>query len=375
MRRNRILIYFVLIVVVIVIFGILYVMMRGGIGAPQEQAATPTPQVLTTQVVTAGQKIYAGTQITAEMLVTRDIPQDMLVEGTYQRVDEVVGQYARYTIEQGMWITSSMVSMTPGQVNLPGSPWAPLIPPGYTAISIPITRLSSVAYGIRDGDFVDVIVTLLLIDVDSNFQTALPNNTSLLAGAGRMEGPIIAPVLTMTVDLIAGSGPQGRTETDPVWGDQALYITPAEPQRPRLVSQLVMQRAQVLHVGTFPLTEAPAAEQAAAPSAAPSDQTAAVTEEPAAAEIERPDIVTLMVNQQDAVTLTYLVYSGAQITLALRNPNDLGPYPLTESATLQYVLAQYSISPPAKLPYAITPRIDELAPIYLPNDVIVVPPE
>ncbi|MEZ0395666.1 MAG: Flp pilus assembly protein CpaB [Anaerolineales bacterium] len=375
MRRNRILIYLVLIVVVIVIFGILYAMLRGGIGATQEAAATPTPAILTTQVVTAGQKIYAGTQITEAMLVTREIPQDMLVEGTYQNVGDVVGQYARYTIEQGMWITSSMVSLTPGQVNLPGSPWAPLIPPGYTAISIPITRLSSVAFGIRDGDYVDVIVTMLLIDVDSSFQTALPNNTSLLSGAGRMEGPIIAPVLTMTVDLIAGSGPQGRTETDPVWGDQALYITPGEAQRPRLVSQLIMQRAQVLHVGTFPLTDEAASGQLSAPSAAPAEDQVVVTEEATTTEVERPDIVTLMVNQQDAVTLNYLVYSGAQITLALRNPNDLGPYPQTESATLQYVLAQYSIAVPAKLPYATTPRLDELVQPSLPNDVIIVPPE
>lgn len=374
MRRNRILIYLVLIVVVVVIFAILYYVLRGG-GAAQEAAATPTPMVLTTQVVTAGQKIYAGTQITAEMLQTREIPQDMMVEGTYQNVEDVVGQYARYTIEQGMWITTSMVSLTPGQVNLPGSPWAPLIPPGYTAISIPITRLSSVAFGIRDGDYVDVIVTMLLVDVDSNYQTILPNNTSLLAGAGRMEGPIIAPVLTMTVDLIGGSGPQGRTETDPVWGDQALYITPSEPQRPRLVSQLIMQRAQVLHVGTFPLPGASAAEQAAAPGAATDTTQVATTEEPTTAAIERPDIVTLMVNQQDAVTLNFLVYSGAQITLALRNPNDLGPYPPTESATLPSVLNQYSISIPAKVPYAITPRIDELVQPSLPNDVIVVPPQ
>ncbi len=374
MRRNRILIYLVLIVIVVVIFAVLYYMMQGG-GAAQEAEATPTPVVLTTQVVTAGQKIYAGTQITAEMLQTREIPQDMMVEGTYQNVGDVVGQYARYTIEQGMWITTSMVSLTPGQVNLPGSPWAPLIPPGYTAISIPITRLSSVAFGIRDGDYVDVIVTMLLVDVDSNYQTVLPNNTSLLAGAGRMEGPIIAPVLTMTVDLIAGSGPQGRTEADPVWGDQALYIIPSEPQRPRLVSQLIMQRAQILHVGTFPLPGAPAADQANAPGAAADNAQTVPAEEPTAAAIERPDIVTLMVNQQDAVTLNFLIYSGAQITLALRNPNDLGPYPPTESATLPTVLTQYYISVPAKVPYAITPRIDELVPPYLPNDVIVVSPE
>jgi pilus assembly protein CpaB len=85
-----------------------------------------------------------------------------------------------------------------------------------------------------------------------------------------------------------------------------------------------------------------------------------------------PDIVTLMVSQQDAVTLTYLVYTGAKFTLTLRGAGDQSRIE-TEAATLQYVLSQYAIPVPAKLPYALQPRIDELLPPILPNDNVIVP--
>ncbi len=65
-----------------------------------------------------------------------------------------------------------------------------------------------------------------------------------------------------------------------------------------------------------------------------------------------------MVTPQDAVTLTYLIYSGAQITLSLRNPNDQTPISQPDAAMLEYLLTQYSIPVPAKLPYSMQPRLD-----------------
>jgi hypothetical protein len=67
-----------------------------------------------------------------------------------------------------------------------------------------------------------------------------------------------------------------------------------------------------------------------------------------------------MVPNQDAVTLTWLVYSGAQITLTLRNPNDQMLSEQTDAATLEYLLTQYDIPVPPLLPVALDPRIDEL---------------
>jgi pilus assembly protein CpaB len=74
-----------------------------------------------------------------------------------------------------------------------------------------------------------------------------------------------------------------------------------------------------------------------------------------------PEVVTLIVTPQDAITLNYLLYYqkylGAQMTLALRSAED-NTRVLTEAVTLQYLLETYNIPVPAKLPYSIEPRVD-----------------
>jgi len=89
--------------------------------------------------------------------------------------------------------------------------------------------------------------------------------------------------------------------------------------------------------------------------------------------VVKPDTVTLMVTPQDANTLVYLIYSGAKITLTLRNPNDQGPAVDTDAAILEYLLTQYNIPVPAKLPYSIQPRLDTLLDPKLPNDAVTTP--
>ena len=80
-----------------------------------------------------------------------------------------------------------------------------------------------------------------------------------------------------------------------------------------------------------------------------------------------PDIITLIVSPQDADTLSYMVYTNAQIMMTLRNPSDQSRL-ATEAATLQFLLSQYNIPVPAKLPYALQPKIDSLAKPTLSND-------
>jgi len=72
---------------------------------------------------------------------------------------------------------------------------------------------------------------------------------------------------------------------------------------------------------------------------------------------EIPDVVTLIVTPQDSVTLSYLVYGGAKLTMTLRNVLDESRV-ATEASTLQFLLSQYNIPVPAKLPYATQPRVN-----------------
>ena len=80
-----------------------------------------------------------------------------------------------------------------------------------------------------------------------------------------------------------------------------------------------------------------------------------------------PDVLTLIVSPQDAVTLNYLIYAGAELTLALRNPKDTQANG-TEAVTLSYLLDQYNIPIPVKLPYGFEPAVTELISPLLPSE-------
>jgi len=159
----------------------------------------------------------------------------------------------------------------------------------------------------------------------------------------------------------------GRLELDPGLG-QPFYLVASEQQRPRLVSQSLIQDVVVLQVGTFSLEE----EAKALPPAAEGEPAADVVVPPVVPEatvVIPPDIITLIVTPQDAVTLNYLVYAGAKLSLALRSAQD-DTRIQTDAVTLQFLLDQYLIPIPAKLPFGIEPRIDTLVPPVLPNDLL-----
>lgn len=344
MRRGRILIFLVLIVIIgLVLLYFAYTQIGGGLTPAQ-----PTPAALT-DVYFAAQNIPQGTTITREMLGTFSLPPENVAEVMFTAGEEsaLVGQTARFTLDQGVVITASMVGE--GPVEISGPNWAVQIPSGMVAAAIPTNRLALVGYGVDDGAHVNVNACMLFVDIDPAFQTILPNYTAVLTGTGfQQEGA--SPVLSVS---IAGGGEgsrQGRVELDPTL-QQPFYAVPSESQRPRLVCQMILQDIIVLKRGSFPLQTGPV-DPNATPSPAQTQQGAA------------PDIVTLMVNPQDSISLNYFIYSGAQLSLTLRNPNDTSRF-AAESATLTSLLTQYNISLPSKLPYAVQPRVDILVPPVL----------
>ena len=356
MRRGRTLTYLVLLVIVVGAVGGLYFWSKSK-KAPATSAGTPTPEILYVNIVTAGQNISAGTLINEAMLNYIQIPETALVQGLFTDKNLVVNMFAKYAIQQGVPITDAMVSATAGNVNLPGSIWASYIPQGLTAVSIPVSRLSSAAFGIRDGDYVNVIVTMLLVDIDPATQSLLPN---LLAN-------IETDQTTGTVTITQGDVIQGHFEQDEV-SNMVIYLQPSEAQRPRLVTQMIMQNVQVLHMGAFALPGEPIPDQFTSSAPGATATPVPANQQPVAVAVVRPDVVTLMVTPQDAVALTYLVFSGVKITLTLRNPNDQQPVPQPDAADLAYLLTQYDIPVPAKINYALQPRVDALTQPVLGND-------
>ena len=369
MKRGRIFIYLALIIIIAVGGGTAYVLThRAAANKPSGTGAQATPQIAYVDIITAGQNIPPGSAISDSMLSSMQIPASSLKQGEFTNKADVINMYAKYTLSQGIPIIDAMISATPGNVNIPGSTWAPYIPQGLTAVSIPITRLSSAAYGIRDGDYVNIVVTMLLVDIDPTLQSILPD----LSATVNTPGVTSTGVQSLTLQIASGgdAAKVGYTVTDSTL-NQPLYLVPSEGQRPRMVTQTILQKVQVLHMGSFPLPGEAAnaqfsSETAATATPAPGQQTTAVV-------ITNPDVVTLMVTPQDANTLVYLIYSGAKINLTLRNPNDQDKIVQTDAVTLEYLLTQYDIPVPAKLPYSSQPRLDTLTDPKLPNDAIPTP--
>jgi Flp pilus assembly protein CpaB len=342
MRRGRTLIFLLLILVV----GLLVVYF--GIRALQPFLTPSPPQPQDVQVFIAGQSIPQGGQVTEDVLSTITVPANKVsaVEFTADEKSQLVGRLAKFPIDQGVVITSPMVTESAAAIAIAGPQHAALIPPGMTAASIPASRLSLNAYGISDGAHVNVNACFVFVDVDPSFQSILPNNTAVLTATGFPEGAL--PILTLGVG--GTGGPQGRLELDPSL-QQPFYYVPSEAQRGRPVCQTILQDVVVMKAGNFALVPVGTEAAQQAPQAAPA----------------APDIVTLIVSPQDAVTLSYMMYTNAKIMLTLRNPGDQSRL-ATEAATLQFLLSQYNIPVPAKLPYALQPRIDELSAPSLPND-------
>lgn len=334
MRRGRILIFVLLILIVGLV--VAFVAIRALLTATPKPAVAP----VTVQVFAAGQNIPQGATISEDALTPITIPGDKVsaVEFTVDEKSQLVGKIAKYPLEQGVVITSAMVTDSAAGVAIAGPQWAALIPPGMTAISIPSSRLALASYGISDGAHVNVNACFLFVDVDPSFQTKTPDKTAILTATGFAKDAL--PVLTLGVG--ASGGVQGRLELDPSL-QQPYYFVPSEEQRPREVCQTLLQNVVVMKRGDFAVTTgAPAGGQ-----------------QPANQAPTAPDVVTLIVSPQDAVTLTYMVYTNAQIMMTLRNPSDQSRL-ATEAATLQFLLSQYNIPVPAKLPYALEPRIDQL---------------
>lgn len=371
MRRGRILIVVALILILCVVAAYFLLPALGGGGGGTAQETPIAPDIAL--IVIAAQDIPRGAEITSDAVITAPFPADSIVETMLTDTGQAVGYRARLDIVRGLPITENMLTREPGDVLGSGSDAAIAIPRGMTAIAVPITRLSSVAYALRPGDRVDVLASFLFVDLDRDFQTLEPNATLIMLGtAGENLTAFVCTELKQgergpeCVNPIAP--PFGKLVTEEV-SQQPLYAQPSEAQRPRLVSQRLIDYATVLHVGTFILE----AEEAAA--AAPVTPTQGAGAPPptqggqpqAVTTIVRPDIVTLIVSPQDALALNWAVKAGVDLVLTLRAPGDTTDED-TSSVTLQYLIDNYSITVPSKQPYGLEPRLDRTIVPVLPND-------
>ncbi len=384
MRRSRMIL--VLLLVVLVGLAIVVVMLKF---LPQSEPRTTeistpivTPTVDMVDVVIAKQNIPEREKIVEGMLLMAPYPRELVLPSMYTDPQEVLGKKSLLALPQGTIIQNGMIADPVAEFSTAHSDAAEVIPAGWVAVSIPINRLSSVSYAPRRGDHVNVIATILMVDLDPSYQSLTPNEFALVIAPGPQGEAGNSPT-TLTLQIAGGGDASaiGRSELDALL-EQNVYVVPSEAQRPRMVSQTIIRNVRVLGVGDFPRPDMePTAIPTAAATPVPGAQPTSAAPEGTVPEQGQPnaeptgtptppklpDLITLIVSPQDAVTLNYLIYSGAMLNLALRNPYDEDPG-ISEAVTLDYLLSGYNITIPVKEPYGTQPRVDILMQPVLPND-------
>jgi Flp pilus assembly protein CpaB len=267
---------------------------------------------------------------------------------------EVIGMIARTDIARGAPIMTSQVVDNLYEIAAEGSDAAAILlaaGQNLVAVSIPLdpSGIGQVAYGIQDGDYVDVILSFLYVDVDPTFQTRLPNNYSIIT---RME----------TGELSIGIPRQGRVEASTL-SPEGVLLGPSEAsQRPRLVTQRTVPDAFVVHVGYFPedgrfIGGTPTPQEVPTLPPPPGEGTGAEGATPVPSPTSyAPLIITLGVTPQQALVLTWAVDAQIPITLALRQAGDRS-VTVTEPVTLDYMIRNYNAAPPNALEFSLEPPI------------------
>jgi pilus assembly protein CpaB len=353
-RRGRVFFYLAFIIIILMVGAVVVLRFMGNSNpaAPAPGADTPPPPVETVEVLVITQQVGRGDLIRAEVIQAKTMPREFLIQGQFtgDQQAEVIGRQAFVELKPGHILSSSDLVAANDQLSSVGSVAALAIPKGMVAVSIPISQLSAVSYAPQAGDHVNVIVTLEFVDLDTDFQSRLPNFV------GKLYPPNQPPDLVTPISEYAEPAIAGRAEVNPVTGN-TLYIQPGGTPRGRMASQTLLQDAVVLRMGNFDLPTAATtpADQGNAPIegeppvAEPGGDANAAQEETGF-----PDVVTLVVSPQDAVTLNYLVNAKALLTMALRSAGD-NQRIQTEAVTLQFLLDQYRIPVPVKLPYGMEP--------------------
>ncbi len=347
------------------------------------QVVPPTPTAMpTTEVVVAAVDLPVGVMITEDVLEIRRWPDDnVAVVGNYvfNSVEDVVGTITRTEIEAGQAILDSMVALTPSDLLSMGSDLALYVNTGNVAVAFPIDRFSGAAYAMRPGDRVDVLMSLQFVNIDQEFASALPNLVARVNDAALEEGTaFLLPAyaegrleLVPGINLVGMIGPRGQEEWLGASPDDRPLL-----QIPRRSTQLTIQQANVVWVGTWQDPREVEAANIAAQEAAAAQQQAGAsvsvpTPQPVLERSERqPDIVILSMSAQDALVLKWALDRGLDVDLALRAQNDTSVF-TTVSVTLPQLVEQSGFTIPERTEEDLSPRADEVEPPSVP----VLPPE
>lgn len=341
---------------------------------PEEPGAPPptaTPSIRLVPVVVARTELPVGQLLTNEVLEVEMRPNDnVALQGgyTFSEPEEVIGRIVKIGIAEGQAILEPMLAANPTDIGALGSDLALYVPTGEVAVAFPINQLSGAAYAMRPGDAVDVLMSLRIVEIDPEFRSILPNLTArviesrLLAGQeflflevaqGRLE---FIPGINQVAEIVPREAGEGEE-----------FVEEIGEQIPQRVTQLVIQQAEVLWVGTWQDPEEQRRAQEATRTAEVATAQAAGVEPPPAMTPDPfgrqgiPDIVVLSMPAQDALVLEWARLRGIDIDLALRAPGDNSVF-VTTSVSLPQIIDQGALAIPPQSDIDLAPRADVVTP-------------
>jgi pilus assembly protein CpaB len=310
---------------------------------PVTPSPTIDPNVVMVEVVVSLQTVPRGWQMTEAELTTDLRLASEVASNVLTNIGDGIGLYARQDIYQGETLTTDTLVGDPRLIGTENYGPSSLVPPGWVAMAIPTDRLASVAYGVKPGDVIDIMLTFTLSAIDQEFQTLLNNSATFFlqesVSGGSEEGAVSASIFVID--------PYGRFE-QVATGDLA-HIAPSEDtQRPVPVS-VILQAGRVIEVGAYqpPLPAMPPTPTPDPDAATPTPSGAQATATPAP-----PDVVLIALPPQQQLFLKYAVETDADIDLALRGVNDAQLYSV-QQVDILYLLEQFNIVVPPDANFTI----------------------
>ena len=346
------------------------------VAAPAEPGLPPpSPTPSYENVVVAKLPIPIGEMLTEDLLETELRPStNVALQGnyTFTSTESLAGSIVVVPIAKGQEILQPMVASNPTDVTDIGSDLSLYIPEGNIAVAFPIDRFSGASLAMRAGDAVDVIMTLRTVEIDSQFNSGLPNFVSrvsqsqLEAGLDFLFPPVLEGRLEFIPEInqVAAIVPS-LNETTVVPG-QTYEPGVAIPKR---VTQLTIQQAKVIYVGQWQdprvLEEQQAAAQAQAESSVTFDDEGnpipVPTPTPIPERQENPDVVILSMPVQEALALKFAQDREVKIDLVLRSPGDVTLF-VTTSVSLPQIVDQGGLALPEPAEF------DLFNPLYDPRE-------
>jgi Flp pilus assembly protein CpaB len=364
MRGRRTLIIIIVVLINVAFLGYLWLSRSRTSVEPEslvEETATPPPYVgivvSAQDPIPRGWRFYSGDGAT---MIKQWPVEELPPSGYFSSQVQLENMYVIDDIPLGTPILSSMLSEAAVAV----------FPEGRVGYGVPMDVQGGLGWHIKEGDHVDVLAAVKLVNVDSEFQTQSPN----------MFQTLPEPT-SENQAAISISGIYGRFETLP--NGMAAMILPNGDPFAQVAVLMTVQDAIVWRIGAQynePLEEMTTAAATPESTEGSGGFLSSAQQPPATPAVEtsltnqRGDIelVTLLVAPQDALILKYLYEIGADLDLALRAPND-GTNWITGVVWSRYILDRYQIpQTPSDLPVALTDlrELLELTPVATPSPAI-----